>query len=134
VSAAKSAAARLTGEGLYNATIHWFGQREAAELHRWPPLAALAKADKWNGQTFANGIEAEMSDTRMAKVDLPISSTVYESLRFLRSVTHDRVHAYELTVQGLLKNDDKMAREAVEALKAVNDRVSERAAAVSGKP
>jgi membrane associated rhomboid family serine protease len=53
VSAAKYASTRLTGEGLYAATVHWFGPGEDAALRRWLELGALARADKLNDDTYA---------------------------------------------------------------------------------
>jgi len=46
LSAAKHSSKRLTGEGLYAATVHWFEPRENAALQLWLELGALARADK----------------------------------------------------------------------------------------
>jgi rhomboid protease GluP len=139
VSAAKAASKRLSGDGLYVATMHWFGPGEHGALRQWHTLGALAKAEKWDATTYANRIEAEVipfwreADARMAKVDLPVTSDSYESLHWLRSVTHDRLHAYELLVQGTKKNNDKMVDYAVAELKLVQARIDQRSAAVSPK-
>lgn len=140
VSAAKYASKRLTGEGLYAATVHWFGPREERALRRWHELGALAKGGKWDDATYANRIEGEVipfwreADVRLLKVDLPATSSAYGDLRFLRSVTHDRLHAYELVARGLRQEDgDKMVDEALEELQGIVDRV-ERAKAVLAKP
>ena len=58
-------------------------------------------------------------------VDLPITSSAYESLRLVRSVTSDRLHAYQLTVQALRKDDNKMAEQAGEELQRIDDRLYE---------
>jgi hypothetical protein len=62
----------------------------------------------------------------MAKVDLPVTSDSYESLRWLRSVPHDRLRAYELLVHGMRKNNDKMVDDALAELKLVQARNDQR--------
>jgi rhomboid protease GluP len=140
VSAAKYASTRLTGEGLYAATVHWFGPGEDAALRRWLELGALARADKLNDDTYADQIERDVipfwseADSRLAKVDLPTTSGAYESLQMLRSVTSDRVHAYQLVLQGLRQHDADVAGSAVDDLHRIDDRVNKRINAVSTKP
>jgi rhomboid protease GluP len=133
VAGARYASSRLTGEGLYAATVHWFTPGEQRTLLKWRELGHLAKANKWNGMTYGNRIETDVvpfwkeADVRLAMVNLPITSSAYESLQFLRSVTHDRVHAYELLAKGLRQDDgDKMVDDALEELKRVDDRINER--------
>jgi rhomboid protease GluP len=140
VFAAKYSSTRLSGEGLYAATVHWFGSGESAALQRYRELAVLARAGKWNEETYANRIEHDVipfwseADSRLAKVDLPVTSGAYESLQLVRSVTSDRLHAYQLTVQSLRKDDNKMAEEAGEELQRIDDRVNKRINAMSTKP
>jgi rhomboid protease GluP len=140
VSAAKYSSTRLTGEGLFAATAHWFEPRENAALQRWLDLGALAKADKLDDDTYANRIEREVipfwseADSRLAKVDLPITSSAYESLQLVRSVTRDRLHAYQLVLQGLRQHDADVAGGAVDDLQRIDDRINKRSNALSKKP
>jgi membrane associated rhomboid family serine protease len=135
VSTAKYSSKRLTGEWLYAATLHWFMPGEVSALQRYRELAALARAGKWDGKAYANRIEREVipfwseADARLAKLDLPITSDSYESCQWWRSVIHDRLHAYQLTVQALRQNDNKIALQAGEELQRVDDQVHERAKA-----
>jgi hypothetical protein len=135
VSTAKYSSKRLTGEWLYAATLHWFMPGEVSALQRYRELAALALAGKWDGKAYANRIEREVipfwseADARLAKLDLPITSDSYESCQWWRSVIDDRLHAYQLTVQALRQNDNKIALQAGEELQRVDDQVHERAKA-----
>jgi rhomboid protease GluP len=133
VSTAKSASTRLRGESLYWATAHWFRHKERNTLDRFQELAVLAEKEKWDENTYANRIEREVipfwseADVRFAKVQLRPSSGNFESLQWLQSISHDRLHAYQLTVQSLRKDDNKMADRAVEELQRIERRASERA-------
>jgi rhomboid protease GluP len=139
VSVAKHSSTRLTGEALYAATVHWFKPGVVSALQRYRELAALARASRWDEKTYANRIEREVipfwseADARLAKLDLPITSDSYESCQWWRSVTHDRLHAYQLTVQALRQNDNKVALEAREELQRSDDRIDERAKARSAQ-
>jgi rhomboid protease GluP len=139
VSVAKHSSTRLTGEALYAATVHWFKPEVVSALQRYRELAALARASRWDEKTYANRIEREVipfwseADARLAKLDLPITSDSYESCQWWRSVTHDRLHAYQLTVQALRQNDNKVALEAREELQRIDDRIDERAKARSAR-
>jgi rhomboid protease GluP len=139
VSVAKHSSTRLTGEALYAATVHWFKPGVVSALQRYRELAALARASKWDEKTYANRIEREVipfwseADARLAKLNLPITSDSYESCQWWRSVTHDRLHAYQLTVQALRQNDNKVALEAQEELQRIDDRIDERAKARSAQ-
>jgi rhomboid protease GluP len=133
VSAAEYESKLLTGESLYWANTHWFRQRERSTLDRFRELAVLAQKGKLNEKAYADRIEREVipfwseAEERFANVDLPTSSGNYESLQWLQSVSHDRLHAYQLTVQSLRNDDNKMADQAVEELQRIEHRASERA-------
>jgi len=136
VAVAEDASKRLTGEGLYAATVHWFRPGEHRALLRWRELGRLAKVNKWNGVTSGNRIETDLvpfwkeADVRLAMVSLPKTSSAYDSLQLLRSVTHDRLHAYELLAKGLRQDDgDKIVDDALEELKSIDDRINERSKA-----
>ncbi len=140
VSTAKYSSARLTGEGLFAATVHWFKPGEVSALRRYGELAVLARAGKWNDDTYGNRIERDVipfwieADQRLAKVDLPITSSEYEILQLFRSVTSDRLHAYQLVLQGLRQHDADIAASAVDDLQRIDDRVNKRIDAMSTKP
>ena len=137
IAAAKSAVERLSGDALYAATVHWIDLGEDGALDRWHQLGALAKAGKWDGETYANRIEAEVipfwreANERVVKINLPMTSENYESLQWLRSVTHDRVHAYQVIVQSLRQDDKNMSDQGLEELKDIQDRIDERVRARS---
>ena len=132
LAVAKYASTRLTGEALYAATVLWFGPGEGEALRRWHSLGALSKKNKWNDVTYASRIEAEVipfwreADARVNKVELPVTSDDYESLQWLRAVTHDRVHAYQLLVQGMRKGDGKTVDDALTELNVVQDRINQK--------
>jgi rhomboid protease GluP len=131
VGAAKHASMGLSGDGLFAATVHWFGPKEARALHRWRELAVLAKANKWDDPTYANRIEGEVipfwreADVRLSKLDLPTTSGAYDSLQLIRSVTHDRLRAYQLFAQGLRKDDERLIADALQELQRIDQRVIE---------
>jgi rhomboid protease GluP len=131
VFAAEAASKRLTGEGMFAATVYWFTQREEVALNRWRELGGLAKTNKWDGSTYGDRIESDVvpfwreAQVRLAKVNLPITSSEFESLQFLKAVTEDRVHAYELVVQGLRKDDVKLADEGLAQLGRVDKKIHE---------
>ena len=133
VAAAKSASERLTGEGLYSATVHWFGPAEARALQQWQYLGAQSQANKWDDATYANRIEGEVvpfwqeADAKLAKLDVPKTSNVYESIQWIRPITHDRLAAYQLVVKGLRQHDAKVASDAMQELKSIDGRVEDRA-------
>jgi membrane associated rhomboid family serine protease len=133
VSAAKSASKRLTGEYLYVAMVHWFGPGAVDALQRWRRLGTLSKANKWDDATYANRIEAEVipfwkdADARVAKIELPTSSDNYENLQWLRPLTHDRLHAYQLAVEGLREHDPKISADAIQELNRIDARIVEKA-------
>jgi rhomboid protease GluP len=140
VAIARSSAAGLTGEGLYAATVHWFAPSENAALQRWDELAKSSKDDKWDADTYASRIEHEVipvwreADARLARVDLPESSANYANLRLLRSVTSDRLNAYELAVNGLRQHNADMAAGAVSNLRRIDESVNKRIKALPANP
>lgn len=135
-----AASKRLTGEGLFAATVHWFTPEEQRALRGWRELGELAVVNKWNGVAYGDRITLDVvpfwkkADAKFAKVELPITSENYVNLQLLRSVTHDRVHAYELLVHGLKANDgEKMLDDAMDELNAIQARIDQRAAPVSAE-
>jgi rhomboid protease GluP len=139
VSTAKSASERLKGEALYEATVNWFAPGEHVAALRWHTLGHRAKDEKWNEDTFATRIESEVipfwreADARFLKVELPTNAHNTEELKFLRTVAQDRLHAYELMVQALRKNDDTMRDEARQELKNTDDLIHERAKEIAAR-
>jgi rhomboid protease GluP len=133
VAAARSATTRLTGEGLYAATVHWFTPGEIAALQRWRELGALADADKLDDDTYAERIEREVvpfwreADLRLKKIELPKTSSDYESLLLLRSVATGRLRAYQLAQQGLRQHDSDLADRAADDLQRIDESVRKRA-------
>jgi hypothetical protein len=131
VSVAKYAASRLTGEGLYAATVHWMGPGEDRANDRWIELSRLARANKRDGATYANDIEREVTSfwreaqVRLAKIELPITSPAYEGLQLLKTVTAGRLHAYALVADGLRKDDEKIAAIGLEELKRIDHPIEE---------
>jgi hypothetical protein len=65
------------------------------------------------------------ADVRLSKLDLPTTSGAYDSLQLIRSVTHDRLRAYQLFAQGLRKDDERLIADALQELQRIDQRVIE---------
>lgn len=129
---AKQAGTRLTNEGRYAATIHWFVPREAEAVNRWRVLAVAAKDNRWDGATFASRIESDIepfweeAQARWEKIDLPDTSAALDSLEFLQDLAADRLHAYGQLAQGLRTDDKKMLAAGYAGLEEADVRIRER--------
>jgi rhomboid protease GluP len=139
VAVAKSASKRLTGEGLYAATLHWFIPGEQAALQRWVDLGELGKAGKLNDEAYADAIDRTVlpfwqeADLRLERIDVPKSSGVYESLQLLQSVTSDRLDDYQAVQQALRHHDADAAARAMADLQHINETIDGRIKARSNK-
>lgn len=137
VSAAKAYSSRLTGDSLYAGTVHWFGPGELNALASWSTLRALLKDGKLDKMSFARRLKEEVipfwqeADIRTAKIDLPPNSVNYDSLQFLRAVTHERLSAYELLVKGLRQDGgDKVVEAALARMNLIQARIEQRQSAM----
>ena len=134
VWSARNASTRLTGEGLFAKMVHWYVPGEAAALERSHELSRLAKAGKWDDDTYASGLDGEIvpfwkdADARLARVDLEPTSPSYSNLQFLRTVTNGRLRAYQLSVRGLRRHDANTAAAAKRDQERIDELINDRIA------
>jgi len=114
--------------------VHWYVPGEAAALERSHELSRLAKAGKWDDDTYASGLDGEIvpfwkdADARLAKVDLEPTSPSYSNLQFLRTVTNGRLRAYQLSVRGLRRHDANTAAAAKRDQERIDELINDRIA------
>jgi rhomboid protease GluP len=133
VTLAKNAAGtRLAGEGLFDATRHWFGPRERVALRRAHEASRAAKDNQLDSVSYAKFIDDEIlpfweeAKMKWVKIKLPTTSPAYESLQFIQSVVDDRIEAYASVVEGLQKNDREMVDDGTQQLQEIDERVEDK--------
>jgi rhomboid protease GluP len=108
---ARSAAASLSGEGLYWHTFHWFRAGEHLANSEFNAALAVTKAGKQSQIDLANRVDRDVlpfwheAAERLSAIDLPPNSPSSQSLNLLQDVADGQVKAFELLSKGLRDND-----------------------------
>jgi predicted transglutaminase-like cysteine proteinase len=68
------------------------------------------------------------ADARFGKVALEPTSSAYENLQLLQTVSSGRVRAFEVAVQGLRQHNSEVAKDAMQELARIDAQINERAA------
>lgn len=129
VWSAQHATQRLTGEGLFARTMHWFRPREIIAIDRWRDLGRTRKAGKSDDLAYANALDAEVipfwrnAVARLDDIDLEPQSPSYGSLQFIRNVADGRLHAIERLVRGLRLHDGAMSAQAARDMGSVDEMI-----------
>jgi rhomboid protease GluP len=137
---ARLATARLTEEGLFARTIHWYGPRETVAIKRWQSLRSTAKASTLDDNAYASAMESEIvpfwreAVARLEAVDLKPTSPVYGNLQYMLNVTHGRLSAIELTVSALRHHDATTVDRAMRDMRSVDDLIAAKAARAKQQP
>jgi rhomboid protease GluP len=129
---AKHESTRLTGEGLFAQTFHWYAPREDAIVDLWNQSTQLSKTAHWSDETYANWLDREVlpfwkeADLRFRKIGLPPASPAYSLVQSLQKVVSERLRAYQLIDQGLRQHDDKMRAEGLDVIEKGNELIKEK--------
>jgi rhomboid protease GluP len=140
VWSAQHASQRLTGEGLFARTIHWFAPREIIAINRWHDLGMIGKAGKWDDNTYASALDAEVipfwrdAVARLDDIELESTSPSYNNFQFVRNVANGRLRAIERTVRGLRLHDGAMSAQAMRDMRSVDEMIADKHASDKQQP
>jgi rhomboid protease GluP len=119
---AQASATRLTGDLKYVHEWHWIVLGESPVVDRWGELRRLRDEKKWDDETYASSIEADIvpfwrtSAEKLKQVHLPSTSPSLNDLTYLQTLADGRLQAYELLIEGLRKHDPATQKMAAEDL------------------
>jgi rhomboid protease GluP len=111
---AKEESTRLTGQGLFAQTLHWYVGRESANLALWHGSRHLATTLHWSDVAYANWLDREVvpfwqeADRRFQRIELAKTSPSYSHLESFQMLASGRLHGFQLIGQGLRQHDDEM--------------------------
>jgi rhomboid protease GluP len=131
VLSAQHASQRLTAEGLFARTMHWFAPREIIAISRWHDLGVIRNAGKWDDNTYASALDAEVipfwrdAVSRLDGIELAPTSPSYNRFQFLRNVANGRLRATERAVRGLRLHDAEMSAQAVRDMRSVDEMIAD---------
>jgi hypothetical protein len=137
---AQHASQRLTGEGLYARTMHWFVPREIIAVDRWRDLRMTRKAGKGDDNSYASALDAEVvlfwrdAVARLDDVELEPTSPSYNNFQFARNVANGRLRAIERTVRGLRLHDGAMSAQAMKDMRSVDEMIDAKIAGDKQRP
>jgi len=134
---AKVESTRLTGQGLFAQTLHWYAPRENANLSLWHGSRHLATTLHWSDETYANWLDREIvpfwaeADRRFQRIELAKTSPSYSHLESFQELASGRLHAFGLIVSGLRRRDEEMTSAGADEIKEGDKLIHEKASAVT---
>jgi membrane associated rhomboid family serine protease len=129
---AKEGSTRLTGQGLFAQTLHWYLGRESANLALWHGSRNLATTLHFSDEAYANWLNREVvpfwaeADRRFQRIELTKTSPSYSHLESFRELASGRLHAFGLIVSGLRQHDEKMTTAGADEIRAGDKLIHEK--------
>lgn len=130
------AGATSAAEVKYWEAFRWFVDRESGVVEKWLALQKLARDHQIGDDALADRLNSEVvpfwreASERFTPLRFETGTKIFESHRYMQSISDGRYHALELCVSGLHKHDLEIASDCMKKMGEVDEMIRERTKAL----